>query len=123
MVELSLNDRALDAHSAKAFDAALNEANAKPEFELWASIPDGPSMCMLRNGANAWLMYLRHPGDAGFRSIGAETSGAVRYTLSNGQADEYPAAWCIDVSTCLDAFRSFYQRDGARPQFIGWADT
>lgn len=101
MMELAINGRALDAGSAQAFDAALNGANAEPEFELWATIPDGPSLCMLRNGSNAWLMYLRYPGDTGLRSCGAETSGAVHYTLSNGQVDECPRAWCIDVSTCL----------------------
>ncbi len=123
MIELTLNDRHLDAATEEAFDASLDGAMAEPAFELWVSMPDGSAMCMLRNGADAWLMYLRWPADAGFRSLGIERSGAASYALSNGQVDEYPLSWCVDVQSCFDAFRSFRRHHGARPQCISWTDS
>jgi hypothetical protein len=123
MIELTLNDRRLNAASEEAFEASLDGAMTEPEFELWASVRDGPAMCMLRHGANAWLMYLRCPGDAGFRSTGVERSGTASYKLSNGQVDEYPLSWCVDVQQCFDAFRSFHRHQGARPKCVAWADS
>jgi hypothetical protein len=121
MIELTLNDRRLNSASEDALDASLNAAFAEPEFELWASIPGGPAMCMLRNGADAWLMYLRGPGDAGFRSVGIEQAGSATYTLTNGQADEFPRAWCIELESCREALRSFCRHNGTRPDSIAWA--
>jgi hypothetical protein len=123
MIALTLNDRVLDAASEEAFDASLDGAKAESMFELWASVPDGPAMCMLRNGTDAWLMYLRWPSDAGFRSVGIGGSGAASYALSNGQVDEYPLSWCVDVQSCFDAFRSFRRHRGARPECIAWTDS
>ena len=123
MIELTLNDCGLDAATEEAFDASLDIAMAESSFELWASVPDGQAICMLRNGADAWLMYLRWPGDSGFRSVGAERSGAASYALSNGQVDEYPLSWCVDVQSCFDAFRNFHRHYGARPQCIAWTDA
>ena len=123
MIEPTLNGRRLNATTEEAYDASLDCAVAVPEFELWAAVPDGPALCMLRNGADAWLMYLRWPGDSGFRSIGVERSGAASYTLSNGQVDKYPLGWCVDVRLCFDAFRRFHRHNAARPQCIVWADS
>ena len=123
MIELSLNDRRMDATTEEAFDASLGSAMAESAFELWVSVPDGPAMCMLRNGADAWLMYLRWPADAGFRSVGVERSGTASYALSNAQVDEYPLSWCVDVQSCFDAFRSFHRHQGVRPKCIDWTDS
>lgn len=78
-------------------------------------------MCILRSGADAWLMYLRGAGDAGFRSVGVEQADPATCTLGNGQVDAYPRAWCIDPESCREALRSFSRHDGARPDRIVWA--
>jgi hypothetical protein len=79
---------------------------------------------MLRNGANAWLMYLRHEGDSGFTSVGDPTRvGIERYELVNGQADEYPLAWCIDLQQCFNAISYFWVNAGEKPAWIQWHET
>ena len=121
MIQLTLNDLRLESGDLEALDASLKGAMVESEFELWASVQSGPAMSMLRNGADAWLMYLRWSGDSGFRSVGPERSGVASYTLSNGQTDESPRSWCIDLESCLEAFRAFHRHNGARPESITWA--
>jgi hypothetical protein len=78
---------------------------------------------MLRNGANAWLMYLRFNGDSGFVSKGDATkTGDESYTLSNGQVDKYPLSWCIDLEQCYKAIAYFFVNEGAQPVFIAWQE-
>jgi len=103
---------------------ALSRFDQVPRFELWLSVPDGPSMSMLRTGENAWLMYLRHEGDGGFTSVGrANSQGTEHFLLSNGQEDEYPLAWCVELEQCYKAVAYFYVNDGARPEWIQWHET
>lgn len=76
---------------------------------------------MLRNGDDAWLMYLRHKGDSGFSSrSGSDRSGSASFMLSNGQFDTYPLSWCVDVDQCYRAMAYFYENAGARPEGIEW---
>ncbi|TAK73211.1 MAG: hypothetical protein EPO12_22745 [Aquabacterium sp.] len=104
----------------KAF-ARLDESQ---RFELWASIDEGPSLCMLRNGKHAFLMYLRFSEDPGFVSSGdAEAQGLIEYELSNGQLDEYPAAWCIPIEQCYRAVNYFFVNKGRRPEWLSWHES
>ena len=120
-VRLELNGRGLDTRSVARMGEALNEADAQAIFELVASIPDGPSMLMLRNGADAWLMYLREPGDAGFRSSGdPDRAGVASCILSNRQEDEYPLACCVDIDKCYQAIAYFCVNEGAKPPWVDW---
>ena len=91
--------------------------------EVWVEAPDGQSLCALINGDVGWLMYLREPGDAGFSSRNLAYAGpagaTIEYRLSNGQHDEYPAAWALPVETverALDHFR----REHRPPAFVTW---
>jgi hypothetical protein len=78
---------------------------------------------MLRNGDTAWLMYIRYPGDAGFSSRGdTRRSGTAEFRLSNGQVDEYPLAWCVDIEQCYMAVAYFFVNNGGRPEWIHWHD-
>jgi hypothetical protein len=70
---------------------------------------------MLRNGEFAWLMYLRFEGDSGFVS-----QGVASFELSNGQIDEYPRAWCIDIEKRYKALVFFYVNEGAQPDCVSW---
>jgi len=124
MIEVSFNGRPQAIATAQALRAALARFDADAtRYELWLSVPDGPSLCMLRSEADAWLMYLRHPGDHGFSSEGdASREGVAPYTLSNGQVDEYPLAWCIALPQCHEAAVHFFASAGQRFEGIAWRE-
>jgi hypothetical protein len=110
--------------SVEALGHALDRFDLEPQFELWISVGDGPSMAMLRNSEHAWLMYLRFNGDSGFVSRGTQSNpGTCRYTLSNGEVGEYPIAWCIDIEQCYKAIAYFFVNEGAQPQFVSWQQS
>lgn len=78
-------------------------------------------LSMLRDGANAFLMYLRAEGDAGFTSRGASgRSGTAAFRLGNGQQDEYPLSWCVGIDEYYKALVHFFSHNGDRPDFILW---
>src|SRR5262249_52772419 len=100
---------------------ALDRFDLESSFELWVATEDGPSIVMLRNQDNAWLMYLRFTGDSGFVTKGDQNrQGVSTYKLSNGQIDEYPLSWCIDLEQCYKAIAYFIVNDGARYDFVDW---
>ncbi|MGC5700453.1 hypothetical protein J4P02_09625 [Pseudomonas sp. NFXW11] len=69
-ISIFFNGHTEDITSREELREALERFDEVPQFELWVSITDGPSICMLRNGEHAWLMYLRYEGDSGFTSQG-----------------------------------------------------
>lgn len=124
MVSIILNNQPIQATSIEELGLALNSIDRTQVFELWVSIENGPSLCMLRNCENAWLMYLRFRGDSGFTSIGNPSEeGTAHYTLSNGQVDEYPLAWCIDVEQCYKTVAYFYVNNGGKPGWVQWQES
>lgn len=124
MVELIFNGRRESVDPVEELGEALDRFDAQLQFELWASVAEGPSMCMLRNGMHAWLMYLPQPGASGFSSVGnGANTGAKEYLLSNGQTDEYPLSWCIEVEQCYKAMAYFLVNEGARPEWVNWHET
>jgi hypothetical protein len=124
VVELIVNGHRQSIASLEELEQELHRFHAEPQFELSASVPDGSSICMLRNGEHAWLMYLRHDEDSGFNSVGNQQRvGVAQYILSNGQTDEYPLAWCIEVEQCYRAVVYFFVTEGARPEWVNWHET
>ena len=124
MIELTINSGQQLIGSLEELDAALVLSEQLPRFELWVSVPNGPSMAMLRSEMHAWLMYLRFSGDAGFVSQGdPAATGETSYTLSNGQVDEYPLSWCIDLERCYQAIMYFFVNEGAKPEWITWQES
>ncbi|HEL4234049.1 TPA: hypothetical protein UM516_004188 [Stenotrophomonas maltophilia] len=121
MIELVLDGSPVAAATDDQLASALALAASMPQFELWASVPDGPSLCMLRNAEHAWLMYLREPGDDGFHSCGNEhRAGNAYFRLDNGQVDGYPLEWCIGIEACFAAISFFHGTGGARLEHIDW---
>ena len=121
MIDISINGKPLHVTSIEELDEALVRFEQHPHLELWALVPNGPRIAMLRNGTNAWLMYLRFDGDSGFVSEGDRTNiGSASYELANGQVDQYPLSWCIDVDQCYRAVMYFFVNDGARPEWVRW---
>ena len=124
MTKISFNGEDEDISSIEELDAALDRFDAQEKFELWASEDEGPSLCVLRNGVHAFLMYLRSPEDSGFVSSGkTAANGTVEYLLSNGQLDEYPASWCIPVEQCYKALAYFFVNEGQRPEWLAWHES
>ena len=124
-MELNLHGEPRPVDSVLALQQALLEARALAQCELWLTMAEdaeqGPALCMLRNGGNAWLMYLSGHDNLSFHSLGdEEAEGACSYLLANGQVDEYPEAWCVDVEQCQRAFLSFFKTGGVRPDAIAW---
>ena len=124
IVRVMFNGQSEDIASIEEFGSALDRFDRSDTFELWLSAADGASMVMLRSECHAWLMYLRHDGDAGFHSMGQPSrSGTAAYTLGNGQVDDYPLAWCIDVEQCLKALAYFFVNEGSRPEWVAWHES
>ena len=123
MVTIEFNGKRVAATSIEQFGSALETFDVESQFELWLSWPDGPSICMLRNGFDAFLMCLRFSGDSGVVSKGdSSNSGSVKYRLKNGQTDEYPASYSIPLEECYKALAYFYVNDGVRPDWVHWEE-
>jgi hypothetical protein len=121
VIEVTFNGQARHCESIEAFGLELESFDAEPAFELWLSVPNGASMSMLRNGPNAFLMYLRFPGDSGLTSrVGPAKPGTASFRLSNGQEDEYPLSWCIDLEQCYKALAYFFVNNGGKPDWVQW---
>ena len=124
-MELNLHGEPRVVDSIPALEQALLQARALAQCELWLTMTEdaeqGPALCMLRNGGNAWLMYLSGQDDLSYHSLGDdEADGACSYLLSNGQVDEYPEAWCVEVEQCQRALLAFFRTGGARPAGVAW---
>lgn len=91
--------------------------------ELWLNRVDGAALCVLVNREQAWLMFSRAEGDAGFSSRNPDYAGLldakVEFFLSNGQRDEYPAQWCIATVEALQAMRYFFEQ-GEKSPLVAW---
>jgi hypothetical protein len=123
MIIVTFNGTEELIYEIEQFGAALDRFDAQSIFELSLNVPGGASISMLRNSDHAFLMYLRELGDSGFVSIGGELDGSVRYTLSNGQVDEYPRSWCIPLEECYKALAYFFANDGMRPEWLRWEES
>jgi len=86
-----------------------------------------PSIFALFNGEAAWLMYMRYEGDAGFSTRNPQYAGpekaVIEYHLSNGQPDEYPAAWNITTAEALRALEHFFAEAAMAPWLHWYDDT
>ena len=64
------------------------------------------------------------PATAGSPSFGnPNQAGVSAYTLGNGQVDEYPLSWCIDVEQCYKAIAYFFMNEGAKPEWVAWNES
>jgi hypothetical protein len=124
VITITFNDQTQSIASVEEFSGLLDQFKNTNQFELWLSIENGPSICMLRSGENAWLMYLQFSGDSGFVSQAKESKpGSASYVLSNGQVDEYPLAWCIYVEQCYKVLAYFFVNEGAKPDWVSWHES
>jgi len=123
-MEITFNGVVERVDTLGALDTALDRFDHEPMFELWLVADSGPSLSMLRNGEDAWLMYLHFNGDAGMVSKGdPDAEGVGSYRLSNGQVDEYPRSWFVDLEQCYKALFYFFVNDGRKYEQIEWQEV
>jgi len=96
--------------------------------EVWIYHTGGwPAICALVNGEAAWVMFMRYSGDAGFSTRNPLYDGpekaVIEYHLSNGQHDEYLAAWNITTTEALRALEHFFERAAMAPWLHWYDDT
>jgi hypothetical protein len=106
------------------FGVTLDRFDSEPQFELRVSTQNGRSIAMLRNGDHAWLTYLRFQGDSGVVTRGDQgTGGSCTYRLANGEVNEIPLSWCVDLEQCYRTIAYFFVNDGARYDFVDWQEA
>jgi len=44
----------------------------------------------------------------------------VKFTMANGQVDEYPLSWCIERENAYKAIVYFYVNSGGKSPHINW---
>jgi hypothetical protein len=120
-MQITFNGQDQSIGSIEELGQALDRFDLASSFELWIATDNGPSMVMLRNQDQAWLMYLRFNGDSGFVTKGDPgRQGLGTFRRSNGQIDEYPLSWCIELEQCYMAIAYFFVNDGARYDHVDW---
>jgi hypothetical protein len=121
VIEVTFNDLSKACRSVRALKQLLERFDQEDMFELWLKTKHGPMISMLRNRANAFLMYLRAEGDSGFTSRGANGNvGSASFRLSNGEEHQYPLSWCIGTSQCYEALIEFFSQNGNKPDSVIW---
>jgi Immunity protein Imm1 len=127
-MELRINKVLYEVSDLDELRLRLAQARRTQFSEVWLEHAAGwPVICALINGEAAWLMYLRCEGDAGFSTRNPQYTGAhkamIEYCLSNGQRDEYPAAWNITTAEALRALEYFLEEAAMAPWLHWYDDT
>ncbi|HKV62481.1 MAG TPA: Imm1 family immunity protein [Candidatus Acidoferrum sp.] len=125
-MELKINRVQYEVSDLDELRVRLAQIRRTQFSEVWLQHTDGwPAIAALINAEAAWLMYLRHEGDAGFSTRNPQYSGLAKtkteYYLSNGQRDEYPASWNITSSEALRALEYFFEQEAMAP-WLTWQD-
>jgi ribosome maturation factor RimP len=102
---------------------ALKDARKAQRAEVHVR-REGQSLTGLFSGGQA-VLFLMADEDPGFSSRNARYTGSadarLRFTLSNGQEDEYPASWAVPAEDATRALEHYFLT-GQRPSFIHWHD-
>jgi hypothetical protein len=123
-LELDINNVLHEVTNVDKLRARLAQLTQTQFSEVWIRhTADWPAVCALINGEAAWLMYMRYEGDAGFSTRNPQYTGPhkamIEYYLSNGQCDEYPAAWNITTAEALRALEYFFDEKAMAPWLHG----
>ena len=93
--------------------------------EIEIKLEDGQYMYALINGNYGWLMYLSEEGDSGLSSRNPDYNGSdnetMKFTISNGQVDNYPLSWVLPVNIVNKALL-YFDKYHTLPEFITWHD-
>jgi len=119
-MELKINKVLYEVSELNELQVHLLRVRRGQFAEIWMQhAANWPSISALINGEAAWLMYMRHDGDAGFSTRNPNYSGppkaVIEYYLANGQRDEYPASWNITTSEAMRALEYFFLKEEMAP--------
>jgi len=125
-MELKINKVQYEVTDLDELQLRLAQIRRTQFSEVWLQHTEGwPAIAALVNGDAAWLMFIRHEADAGFSTRNPQYSGPpkamIEYYLSNGQRDEYAAAWNITTAEALRALEYFLERETMAP-WLSWYD-
>jgi len=127
-MELIINKVQYAVTDLNELRARLAQVRLTQFSEVWINHTDGwPAICALVNGEAAWLMYLRHKGDAGFSTRNPLYAGpekaVIEYYLSNGEQDKHPAAWNITTAEAIRGLEFFFEKAAMAPWLHWYDDT
>jgi hypothetical protein len=127
-MQLTLNAQEMPLRTRQDLHHCFEQVRQRQFSELWLTAgDDGPSLTMLVNGASAWLVYLQDQDDIGFHSFNLSYRGPVelrlKFQLSNGQMDEYPAEWTLTLEEAFDACEYFVTTQGGRSPTLIWENS
>ena len=124
MLSAIINGAGHQFHSLADFSRAVDAGHDQDYREIWVEREEA-SMCALAAGDIAWLMMLRFTGDVGFSSrnpsVADDAGEMMCFRLSNGQVDEYPAAWALPKDVWVPAILHFAET-GERSDLVHWHD-
>jgi Immunity protein Imm1 len=125
-VELIINKVRHEVADLDELRPRLAQVRRTQFSEVWINHSGGwPALCALINGEAAWLMFMRYEGDAGFSTRNPLYAGPekafIEYHLSNGQYDEYPAAWNITTAEAIRGLEFFFEEAAMAP-WLHWYD-
>ena len=120
-INLSINDQ---CHTDVTLEILKQLIDSSTHFcEIWLNIENGPAICCLKNGEDAFLMYLREVGDSGFYVLSERADDVkLEFELSNGQVDSYPADMTVSFNLAKKALKYFYVCQGMLPE-IQWVEA
>jgi hypothetical protein len=127
-MELIINKDQCEVTDLDELRSRLAQVRRTQFSEVWIfQTPGWPAICALFNGEASWLMYMRYKGDAGFSTRNPQYTGPqkamIEYDLSNGQRDEYPAAWNVTTTEALRALEHFLEQAAMAPWPHWFDDT
>lgn len=93
-----INNQKTELKSSDHLISILDASLINDYLEIWIEGHGKSALCIVTNPDSAFLMYLRHEGDSGFRSSNKFGDGnkTQEFKLSNGQLDLYPETWLTD---------------------------
>jgi hypothetical protein len=120
---LMIGGRAFGSVGPDFLSERLADLGSAARSEVWLYHSGGSSLCLLKSDDRAMLMLHRVEGDSGLVSRASDdfAGGPLRFSLSNGQEDEYPATWTVGFDDARRAMEHFWF-GGAPAPFIRWHD-
>jgi len=118
-----INDNKIELKSRDHLISVMDDFLIESYNEVWIKGQGESSLCVMTNSSSAFLMYLRHEGDSGFRSTNksGDENKVEPFKLSNGQADEYPETWLIEKEKVRSALLTYFDM-GIMDKDIDWTE-
>ena len=102
------------------FDKVPGDLATRMFHELVIGRVDGKSLTCLRSDERCFLMFMESWEGPSFISLSQEEQeGELRFELSNGEVDTYPAELTVPLATAVEAIRTFHA-SGERSGQVHW---